>query len=314
MAKWINRNWLLLIIIMLPLGMYSLSKWHDTQSKSLQIAAIICGVLAFLFLVVVQYRREYSNGNTEVGKAQDVADRNRTFLTIWLVTMGLVLIAVFGFLVTTEGVGEEADDAKWVFSAAVPLIASWIGTVLAFYFGRENFEAATKYMLRLNRDTLDNIDVGNMMISRPTMVYISVDEGNKWVKFKDGTWKAEDDQQLSAIINLFKDINKDRVPILTGEKEAKPKYIVHLSSLMETDKEKTLADFLSENEEFFGHKKEKGFVTVSTNTSLEEATEIRSEKANIRDIFVTADGTNEGTVLGWVPDTFAQRFLNVKEK
>jgi len=50
-----------------------------------------------------------------------------------------------------------------MFNVIIPLLATWIGTVLAFYFGRENFEAASKQyksiINQLTPDILDDVEV-----------------------------------------------------------------------------------------------------------------------------------------------------------
>src|SRR5437660_837167 len=36
------------------------------------------------------------------------------------------------------------NTAQYVLTAVLPVVAAWVGTVLAFYFGRENYESAAK--------------------------------------------------------------------------------------------------------------------------------------------------------------------------
>lgn len=36
------------------------------------------------------------------------------------------------------------QTTQMVFASVLPLLGTWVGTVLAFYFSRENFEAANK--------------------------------------------------------------------------------------------------------------------------------------------------------------------------
>src|SRR5205823_8752413 len=43
------------------------------------------------------------------------------------------------------------DIAKYVLGVLLPVIGAWVGTVLAFYFGKENFEAASKSAASLVR-------------------------------------------------------------------------------------------------------------------------------------------------------------------
>jgi hypothetical protein len=43
------------------------------------------------------------------------------------------------------------DQIDKVFSALVPLFGTWAGTILAFYFARENFDSANQSVQRLVR-------------------------------------------------------------------------------------------------------------------------------------------------------------------
>src|SRR5262245_33908665 len=65
----------------------------------------------------------------------------------WL-AVGIVgaSIAVIGAISTVAIVlsNDRAGTSRLVFAAVLPLLGTWVGTVLAFYFARENLEAATE--------------------------------------------------------------------------------------------------------------------------------------------------------------------------
>ena len=52
-------------------------------------------------------------------------------------TIAITILAV----ITIVG---DPSQAKDIFNVILPVFASWVGTVLAFYFGRENYEAANQ--------------------------------------------------------------------------------------------------------------------------------------------------------------------------
>src|SRR5262245_15508137 len=66
---------------------------------------------------------------------------------------GLVAFSVAGTVIVAclaIGPADHRDGAiQLVFSAVLPLFGTWVGTVLAFYFARENFQAATESALRI---------------------------------------------------------------------------------------------------------------------------------------------------------------------
>lgn len=78
---------------------------------------------------------------TAPGSAADV--RTRTRLAVWLVLFsigGIVVTSIVAIAVSND----RAGTSQLVFSAMLPLFGTWVGTVLAFYFARENLDAATR--------------------------------------------------------------------------------------------------------------------------------------------------------------------------
>ena len=60
---------------------------------------------------------------------------------------GVLGLAVLIMLTATAG--QESDTAKLLLSSILPLLGTWVGTVLAYYFAKENFESAARATGRL---------------------------------------------------------------------------------------------------------------------------------------------------------------------
>src|SRR2546421_6023138 len=66
--------------------------------------------------------------------------------------VSVAVIALIGAAVYSYGAreGDEKratfffDMAKYILATILPVVAGWVGTVLAFYYGKENFEAGTR--------------------------------------------------------------------------------------------------------------------------------------------------------------------------
>src|SRR5690348_14978704 len=85
-----------------------------------------------------------------------MADPPRTadVLTRKWLAVGIVGASIFGIVVTSivaiiAAGAERAETSRLVFSSVLPLLGTWVGTVLAFYFARENLQAATESTLAL---------------------------------------------------------------------------------------------------------------------------------------------------------------------
>lgn len=224
------------------------------------------------------------------------------FLFLFAMSLSTIVIAI---LPLQEKEGDDAvKTAKWVFSSIVPLIASWVGAVMAFYFGRDNYDAATQNVLALSRDTLDDLSVGNIMIITKTIVSLKVDKGE------------EGQNKLRDILDLYKEIDKDRVPVFF--KDNKPRFIIHRSTISDFLQRNNVQDLSLDdlvnadgNTKKFRHNTPKGYITVSRNTTLSSAMQ-KMEKINgCQDIFVTDNGEESGFVIGWLTNSLINRFLTV---
>jgi len=186
-----------------------------------------------------------------------------------------------------------------VFNVILPLMASWVGTVLAFYFGRENFESANQQVRELvQRFTPEQAVSQPVTIAMrflADMTYYSIPRG-----------KTEKDVTIKDLRDLIRRKDASRLPILDSDK--KPKYMLHGSSVdkylaMEGKTENdSLDDLLTELKAQF--KMEFGlncaFVVVPETATLAEAKEKMDEIEFCQDIFITEKGTADEPLKGWL--------------
>src|SRR5262245_9265333 len=87
---------------------------------------------------------------TDLKSAQvdrDVATRGR--LALWVAFGGMAAVA----LLATVALARDNNKAIDILTMVLPMIGTWVGTVLAFYFAKDNLLAATqstKELLGLN--------------------------------------------------------------------------------------------------------------------------------------------------------------------
>jgi uncharacterized membrane protein len=112
--------------------------------------------LELTFAAIYFYPKTLKNcsmKNFDFSSTRTTNNRNRTILTQVVVIAGFILVGLLAMviLVIPGDNTSRLESAKWVFNAIVPLVASWVGAVIAFYFGRDNYEAATEQVLALTR-------------------------------------------------------------------------------------------------------------------------------------------------------------------
>lgn len=218
---------------------------------------------------------------------------NRNLLALILVILTIVALVIITALYFFNSNDEDVADR--IFNSLLPLFATWIGTILAFYFGRENFEVATnrynQLITQLTPDLLDDVLVSQVMITRKTLVGQNIED----IK----------GQSISKIIDFLKRVGKSRLPIFEGDEIV---YIIHISTLLdivqdekfESDK---FEDVLKDDSRM---KLLRSFETILETEKLESARNIFSQNTDIKDIFVK---NSNGTVTGWLTDSLVYRFV-----
>src|SRR5689334_19846131 len=99
-----------------------------------------------------------------------------------------LLVTVFSFVIIgvisglAIGLADKPGDAaKNLLTILLPVLGTWVGTVLAFYFARENLEAAaaaTADTLRLTRRQTAQ-PVTSAMLSEADWITLDVPEGKQ---------------------------------------------------------------------------------------------------------------------------------------
>ncbi|MBW1841809.1 MAG: hypothetical protein JRI75_08435, partial [Deltaproteobacteria bacterium] len=71
----------------------------------------------------------------------------RHWMAIFILALSIGGLIVLSIVVVV--IGGDLESAKYVFATVLPLFGTWVGTLLAFYFSRENFESATRSVRKM---------------------------------------------------------------------------------------------------------------------------------------------------------------------
>jgi hypothetical protein len=230
-------------------------------------------------------------------KTDDLVTRDRIagFLAQYVVYGGIGYIAVISIIGLYS---DKQEGWKEILTITLPVIAAWVGTVLAFYFTKENFEAANRSVRDMVnqvsvRDRLKAISVKEVMINRSSIMDIKLNND-----------LTEDKLSLkNHIIPRFQD-KVTRLPIFS-EIEA-VKYVVHESTVHKfvynqitkaTSADPSLKALVEDPD---AGKLVKALAFVRETASLAEAQERMKQVPSCQDIFVTKGGQQEEPVLGWI--------------
>lgn len=193
-----------------------------------------------------------------------------------------------------------------IFNALLPLAGTWVGTVIAYYFSRENFEAASKSVKDMvdkltPMQKLAQIVAKSKMIARSDMDVLIIQQG-----------KTEKDINIvNNIIKFLDEKKRNRLPVL-DEKDC-IKYIIHRSivdkylarkatagTVSAALSQLTLDDILNDTGDNYKDIFSNSFITLNEDSSLADAKLAIDKISNCLDVFITKDGKKISPVVGWL--------------
>ena len=230
--------------------------------------------------------------------------RTREVIAVGMVVAGVVLLAgVSAVAIGFAGKEDRPDMARLVFASAVPLIGTWVGTVLAFYFARENFQTASQSQLDATMNTISLM--GGLAPSTPvTAVMIPVSRIDpKALVADDAEARA---LVLSELYKRMRESQRSRIPVFDAGGVAL--YVIHepdidkfAQALGEAAEaladDQTLETLLADTEL---QKAVKAFTAVGPDADVGAARAKLQADPQLKDLFVTVGGAVDHKALGWV--------------
>ena len=232
-------------------------------------------------------------------------------VTTWAL---VAILAIAGLIVLVAGINairvpdqrdQFFDIAKYVLGVLLPVIGAWVGTVLAFYFGQVNFEAASRSAANLVRQ----------LSPREKLQAAAADQAmmkiNEVTSFKIPPDKTEADITIKELIDQGFEKDKSRprqrLPILGTE--GRGKYVLHRStigafvapkkhppdvdettlSLKDLLEDPKLKDYIVSS-----------FLQLAPDATLADAKDLLDKNPQCLDILVTQDGTKNSIVAGLI--------------
>jgi hypothetical protein len=221
----------------------------------------------------------------------------RKWLAVGIVGASIAGIVLISTVAIAWAGGDRAETSRLVFSAVLPLLGTWVGTVLAFYFARENFQAATESTLAL----------AGIETSTP-VTRVMIRESD-FVAYDLGTSEPVEEVPLSAVRDKMRALAPParRLPIRTPAGAVL--CVIHDSTLTAyaesqsqttTTLDKTLGDLLGDPK-FRELVEAIGF--VSEKATVAEARTVMASVKNCNDVLVTSSGKRDERAIGWLTNT-----------
>ncbi|NTW83392.1 MAG: hypothetical protein HGB36_08510 [Chlorobiaceae bacterium] len=200
----------------------------------------------------------------------------------------------------------DNKEGKNVFNMVLPVFTSWVGTILAFYYGRDNIESANRQV----RELVKKLTPEERSMTMVNAIMRSIDNMSF---FQISSGKDAKDIKLTALKDKMD--SNSRLPVVDSDK--KPMYMIHNSSI---DKyilsggkfDDTLEQFINEqkkNGSEYGI--DKGFVIVPEQSTIADAKRKMDAVSSCQDIFVTKKGNADEQLTGWISNIRMAKYLQV---
>lgn len=269
---------------------------QDNNWEALALTSVLI-VVAFAVAALLQFAlaplvpRDVSD---RVPVDPEVAIRSRIApLVIGLGAAAISIIAL-GIIITLALLSVRDETLRGnidtlltgIFSAVLPVFATWVGTVIAFYFTESAYREASQS----TRAAIGVTDIGKPKVGDRMMSYDSINK----IEVEKRT--DADILQLSELRNRLSD-NVERMYIFERPRR-NPIYIIRKEYIdLLNDDTKKVFEYREHNAKIAADSKNIAFVKAEH--TIEQANQIMLT-TGVRDAFVTRNGQASEEVLGWV--------------
>jgi hypothetical protein len=228
-----------------------------------------------------------------------------TFVVVLISVCGVVALGVTAIAVRSTGTNDPFEKIKYVSATILPLLASWVGTILAFYFSKESLMAATQSVTDLSKtltglDKLKSISVREKMRPLGAITFDQVAKG------------GESKLKLSDLLKRYSGM--ERIIILDEGKAVR--FLIY-RSMIERYLSRILTDpnllpqgglqaadltlqHLLESDADTRTLFETSFGFVKEDATLADAKQVMDKIPKCQDVFVTATGARNVPLIEWV--------------
>jgi hypothetical protein len=212
-----------------------------------------------------------------------------------IILLALGLVIAFAVLATQPGSGIEGKIdtlLNGIFGAVLPIFATWVGTVIAFYFTSSNFQEAARIAREATTAAAPQSNVLDRMIPY-----------DKIAKIERPRAEARE-VHMDEVVKLFSP-PVTRV-IVFDHATKQPIFIIRQKRVpadwFSNPQTHTIDEYLKQTVEGRPNAEDAAqFEFIPQTANLDEA-RAKMTSANCVDLFVTASGQKTQPVLGWLTD------------
>lgn len=231
-----------------------------------------------------------------------------SFLTLFLLVVALLGLA--------QGINRDATTAAQnVFNTILPVLASWVGTVLAFYFSSASQERTSDSLDRAIKQA-GGADVSGTLVSEKMIPVLQITELQDLAETPPEKIPLSN---LQDVFNTKKLRNGAAITRLLFVENGVFKYVLHRSTLnaflvnlqaAQDAGPRTIADMLKDQNVL--NQISKLVVFVSASATLADAKAALDKVTGAQDIIVTGSGNSTDPMLGWLSNVDLTKAAQVR--
>jgi hypothetical protein len=259
-------------------------------------------------------------GNTSSSPSEKKLFVNKLALIIILLS-GIILIILiimaWRYIMKTEGADNPSfTNVKDLLTILLPLIGTWVGTILAFYFSKENFSAANQRVKELiNQITPTD---SNLQVLNAVDVMIKPLDASLLILDNEAVFKAS---KLIYLIGKMEESHSERLPILKAN-SLKFIFLIYRTTIERfllgyrdksikldpsraipvNDSDLTIDDMFTSDykliKDIISLNARQSFLPITA--TLCDVKKAMSDNDICQDIFITKTGNKEEAVEGWI--------------
>ena len=223
-------------------------------------------------------------------------------MAVTLVSLGfIIMISIFTMCHDCK------DGLDFIAKSVLPLVGTWMGVILAFYYSKENFQAASDSVQKM-ADKIGNIKE-KLQGLKAIEAMISFSD----IKTIDKVMTMT----IQETINFLKTNKIQRLPVIEN---GVVKNVIHQSTLagyisskvlsanqtMDELKKLTVGKMFENPEDDLKNYLTKGIEFVSSNATLYDVWSKMQNNKYCQDVFITRNGNNNETILGCITDNIVR--------
>jgi hypothetical protein len=252
----------------------------------------------------------------ETNEVNEQPLRDKIARLVVYLSLGVMLLlgGLGAYLIHSLDTNKEINQARFdtmqfIFASLVPVVGTWMGTVMAFYFSKENLEAANRSVNNLinhittSNEKLASIKSVQVMIKLKDIIHYTVPQNTDLGSVK-----------ISELLVFMHERNVTRLPVLDENKIVR--FMFHKSVLDGFIADKalsgepinppaplanlTLKDFSESKHPRIQKILQNAFMFVNVDSNLCEAQEKIDKTDVCQDVFVTPKGLSTEPIVGWI--------------